>query len=278
MDVFFDPIFLKHDTGAHPENPGRLSLVLESIDKSKIKKPHNGEKYLRLAHTKGYIEKVKETCGTGGYLDLDTPVSRDTYRAACFAVGAAIDASENGGFALVRPPGHHAFAERGSGFCVFNNMAIAALKLAKDKRVFILDVDIHHGNGTEELVLDKENIKFLSIHQSPLYPGTGLRNRGKNVINIPLPPGTGDKEYIRVLEERVKPEIEKFKPDLVGVSVGFDAYYLDQGSVAGNALSLTKKSYGKVKELLKPYKIFYTLEGGYNPKSILEGSKALMGL
>ena len=157
-------------------------------------------------------------------------------------------------------------------------MAVAALKASKEKKVFILDIDVHHGNGTEEIVLDKENIKFCSIHQSPLYPGSGLTDRGENVINLPLPPGTGDEGYINVLDNRVKPEIGKFKPDLIGVSVGFDAYYLDQGSVAGNQLAITAKTYEKVKEILSPYETFYTLEGGYNPKSILEGAKALIGL
>lgn len=277
MDVFYDEIFLKHDTGKmHPENAGRLGPLLESLDKKLLKKPRNGEEFLTLAHTSEYIDKVKHVCNEGGTLDIDTPVSKDSYKAACFAVGATIDASENRGFALVRPPGHHAFADRGSGFCIFNNMAIAALKLAEKKKVFILDIDVHHGNGTEELVLDKPNIKFLSIHQNPLYPGTGLKNRGKNVINLPLPPGTGDKEYIKVLESNVKPEIEKFKPDVIGVSAGFDAYHLDQGSVASNALVLTKKSYEAIRKLLKPYNSFYALEGGYNPQSILEGARALI--
>lgn len=279
MDVYFDPIFLKHDTGMHPENADRLGLLLESLPKRLIKRPRNGEDFLGLAHTPEYIEKVKTACRMGGSLDLDTPVSHDTYKAACYAVGAAVDASETGGFALVRPPGHHASADRGAGFCVFNNMAIAALRLSKEgKKVFILDIDVHHGNGTEELVLDKPGIKFLSIHQSPLYPGTGLSDRGENVINIPLPPGTGDVEYIKVLNTKVKKEIEKFKPDVVGVSVGFDAYYMDQGYVAGNALSLTRKSYEAVRELLKPYKVFYTLEGGYNPEGIKEGARTLIGL
>jgi len=286
MDIFFDPIFLKHDTGAHPENAGRLELVLGWIDKSKIKKPQDGENYLTLAHTPEYIESVKEACGSGGYLDMDTPVCPETYKAACVAVGAAVDAAEsalknppgNGAFALARPPGHHAFPDHGSGFCVFNNMAIAALKLAKEgKKVFILDIDIHHGNGTDAIVFNKENIKFLSIHQSPLYPGSGLSSRGRNIINLTMPPETGDEQYIRLLENRVNPEIEKFKPDVIGVSVGFDACAADKGWVAGNAFNLTEKTYGKIREMLKPYKIFYVLEGGYNPKSILEGFKALCG-
>lgn len=279
MDVFFDPVFLKHDTGPHPENAGRLKLLLDSLDKSKIKQPRDGEKYLELAHTPEYIEHVKSACRESGSLDLDTPVSPETYKAACMAVGAAIDASEEGGFALVRPPGHHAFSDHGSGFCVFNSMAIAALKLAKEgKRVFILDIDVHHGNGTEEIVLDKPNIRYLSIHQSPLYPGSGLADKGENVVNIPLPPHTGDKEYIEVLEKKVMPEIERFKPDVVGVSVGFDACGHDKGWVAGNAFNLTEKTYERVRELLRSYKTFYVLEGGYNPKSVLEGAKALMVL
>jgi len=269
MDIYFDPVFLRHDTGVHPENAGRLDLLLDSVDPANIKKPRDGEKYLALAHTPDYVQHVQMLCKLGGSLDSDTPLSPETYRAACMAVGAAVDASESalrnvpgkGGFALVRPPGHHAFPDRGSGFCVFNNMAIAALRLArKDKRVFILDIDIHHGNGTEEIVLDKPYIEFLSIHQSPLYPGSGLANRGKNVINVPLPPGTGDKEYIEVLENRVKPEIEKFKPDVVGVSVGFDACAYDKGWVAGNNFNLTEKTYERVREMLKPYKTFYVLE------------------
>ncbi len=286
MDVFFDPVFLKHDTGAHPENAGRLELLLDYLDESQIKKPRDGEEFLKLAHEAGYIEQVKLASEMGGMLDPDTPVSKHSYEAACRAVGAAVDASESalegvpgGGFALVRPPGHHAFAARGSGFCIFNNMAIAAIKLAEHgKRVFILDIDVHHGNGTEALVLGKENIMFLSIHQSPLYPGSGLADREPNVINVPLPPTTGDEGYIKVLDKRVGPEIERFKPDVVGVSVGFDAYYLDRGSVAGNALGITGETYGRVKKMLKPYKAFFTLEGGYNPKSIMEGAHALMEL
>jgi acetoin utilization deacetylase AcuC-like enzyme len=284
MDIYFDPIFLKHDTGLHPENSGRLDAILGSLDKEKIKKPGNGEEYLNIAHTSEYIERVKLTSKMGGRLDPDTPVSAKSYEAACYAVGAAVEASENAlkgasSFALVRPPGHHAFSDHGSGFCIFNNIAVAALRVAQgENKVFILDIDIHHGNGTEEIVLDKENIQFLSIHQSHMYPGSGLEDEGKNCINIPMPPGTGDREYVKVLEKKVRKEIEDFRPDIVGVSAGFDAYYLDQGTVAGNAMSLTAKSYEKVREILNPYDCFYSLEGGYNPRSIVEGMQALTGL
>jgi acetoin utilization deacetylase AcuC-like enzyme len=276
VNVYFDEIFLKHDTGMHPESAERFSLILDYLKRTK--KPQNGEKFLGLAHTNEYIDYVKVVSERESFLDGDTPLSKESYDAACYAVGAAVDASENNGFALVRPPGHHAFTDHGSGFCIFNNMAIAALKASKEKKVFILDIDVHHGNGTEEIILNKKNIEFLSMHQINMYPGSGFEDRGKNCFNVPFLAGMGDEEYIKALEEKVAPKIAKFDPDLIGVSVGFDAYYLDQGFVAGNSLSLTNKTYEKVRELLKPYDVFYTLEGGYNPKSILEGSKALLGL
>jgi acetoin utilization deacetylase AcuC-like enzyme len=279
MDTYFDPIFLKHDTGLHPESADRFSLLLESLDKSHIKKPQNGEGFLELAHTPEYVEQVELTSKVGGKLDPDTPVSAKTYEAACYAVGAAVDASENSGFALVRPPGHHAFSDRGSGFCVFNNMAVAALRLAeKGKKVFILDIDIHHGNGTEEIVLNQKNTKFLSIHEYPSYPGTGQENRGENVVNVPLPPETNDEDYVKTLEEKVVPEIEVYEPDIIGVSVGFDTYYLDNAQVVGSDFLLTTKTYHKIKEILGQYEKFFVMEGGYSPQGIMEGAHALMDL
>jgi len=164
VDVYFDEVFLKHDTGNHPENAKRFDLILDFLKKTK--KPRNGEKYLEMAHDRAYIDYVKFACDKETQLDMDTPVSKESYKAACYAVGAAIDASEKGGFALVRPPGHHAFSDHGSGFCIFNNMAIAALNASLKKKVFILDIDVHHGNGTESIVMNMDNISFLSIHQA----------------------------------------------------------------------------------------------------------------
>ena len=278
MEFIYHPIFLKHDTGPHPENAGRLDSILRVFRQEKIDvlKPESGERYINLAHDPEYIERVRDVSEMGGgFLDMETPISKKTYEAASYAVGAAIKASEVGGFALVRPPGHHATRNRGMGFCVFNNVAIAALKLAKKgKKVLILDIDIHHGNGTQDIVLGKENILFFSIHQNPLYPGTGLFSE-ENCLNFPMPPGTGDKEYTKVLEKELVRSLSEFEPDVVGVSVGFDAYFKDAGLVAGNSFHLTQKTYFKIKELLTDYKTFYVLEGGYNPRSIVEGIEAL---
>ncbi|MBN2517490.1 MAG: histone deacetylase [Candidatus Altiarchaeota archaeon] len=277
MKFVYHPLFLRHDTGMHPENPGRFELILRTLkNKGGLVEPKTGERYIKLAHSPEYVDKVRDICDMGGgYLDVDTPVSAESYKAACYAVGAAIEASELGGFALVRPPGHHATYDQGMGFCIFNNMAISALRLAnKGKKVFILDVDIHHGNGTQDLVFGKDNIMFLSIHQSPLYPGTGLFSEG-NCFNFPLKPNTTDRGYMEVLDNEVLPRLAKFDPDVVGVSVGFDAYHKDVGWVAGNHFLLTKQTYLKINGILSQYKTFYVLEGGYNPSSIVEGIEAL---
>lgn len=269
MKLIFNKIFLEHNTGIHPENKNRFSLF-KNLKDSELEP---GEKYLKLAHTEGYIQQVKEYSKNELPLDADTPTSKKSYEAACYAVSASILASKNLAFALVRPPGHHAAKNQGMGFCLFNNMAITAKYNAKqNKKIFILDIDIHHGNGTEDIVKGDKNILYASLHQSPLYPGTGLKST-ENCINIPLPPGTRDEQYIKALETHIAPTLKRFNPDLVGVSAGFDAYYKDVGYVAGNYFFLTGKTYKRIKQLLEPYKVFYVLEGGYNPESVYEGVK-----
>jgi acetoin utilization deacetylase AcuC-like enzyme len=279
MKLIFHPLFLKHQLPGHPEKPERLSLL--KLDD--CVEAENGEKYLSLAHEPAYIENVKNlsrSLGAGdasqpgeplnaGCLDQDTYVTPNTYEAACYAAGAAVQAAQTGGFALTRPPGHHAPY---GGFCIFNNMAMAVR--ASGKRTFIIDWDAHHGNGTEAILKGDKDVMFFSTHQAPLYPWTGLKSAG-NSINIPLKAGTGEDEYLRLIEKRLLPALEAFQPELVGVSAGFDSYYKDAGMLTN--LNLTQKCYQSVCKAIARYKVFFLLEGGYNPESVKDGVEAVLG-
>ena len=268
MKLIYNKVFLEHNTGNHPENKERLKHFFKLPD-TKIE---SGEKYLRLAHSQKYIDIVKSASEKEWFLDSDTQLSKESYKVACYAVGATIMASEKNAFALVRPPGHHAMSDQGMGFCIFNNMAIAALHLLENKkRVFVLDIDVHHGNGTEQILLNKKNLIYCSLHQIYSYPGSGF-NSHNNCINIPLPLGTEDKEYIEKIDRFVKPRLEEFNPDIVGVSAGFDSYYKDfryMNPIVG--FKLTEKSYKEIKTMINGYDHFFVLEGGYNPESVKEG-------
>jgi len=271
MKIIYNSIFLEHDTGSHPENSGRLSHFKDLKDVE----IENGEKYLPLVHEKRYVDLVKKTASAGLPLDSDTLTSSRSYEVACFAAGAAVMAAKENAFAMVRPPGHHASSANAAGFCIFNNVAVAGEYLLRQgKKVLILDFDLHHGNGTQDIFLGREGVLYFSLHQSPQYPGTGLYDE-KNCLNVPLPLGIKDDAYIRQLEEKLVPALQGFKPDVVGVSAGFDGYYKDfcyMNPAAG--FKLTARSYRKIKELLKGHKTFYVLEGGYNPESLREGVEA----
>ena len=264
MKLIYNSIFLEHDTGMHPENKKRLTS-LGQLPETKIE---NGEKFLPLFHSQEYINRIKEACSIGGHIDNDTIVSEKSYEAAIYAVGATIMASESGDFALTRPPGHHAHISNSSGFCLFNNVSIAAQYHAnKGKRVLIFDFDGHLGCGTTSFFKESDRVMYWSIHQFPAFPGGGDANeigegKGKGfTINVPLPEESGDEIFMDAFESFL-PIAKEFDPDIVAVSAGFDSHQYDLLL----DLRLSLNSYYKIGNALSSNfkNVFATLEGGYN--------------
>jgi acetoin utilization deacetylase AcuC-like enzyme len=294
----YDAIYLEHKTGAHPESEHRLEAIISDLDwkgiRSQLKRiparPATMQE-LTAVHHADYIQKVEDYCKAGGgWWDADTRMSENSYQAALYAAGgsiAAVEAVMNGevpcAYALIRPPGHHATVSNAMGFCIFNNIAIAA-KYALNKfnlgRILILDFDVHHGNGTQEAFAHNPYVLYISMHQYPLFPGTGhldevdpnpppVNGNQGTAINIPLPAGCRDREYKQVFEEIIIPSCRRFKPELILVSSGYDGHWADEQS----NMRLTLDGYYYITRTIKALadelcggKCVYCLEGGYNLK------------
>ncbi len=264
MKIIYNPIFLEHDTGYHPENANRL----KALGELKRTEFESGEKYLELVHDRNYIGMVRKASAREEALDPDTVTSLKSYECAVYAVGAAVEAARTQGFAVVRPPGHHAYPHYASGFCLFNNIAIAVQNLVtQGKKVFILDFDGHCGDGTEYFFYSTDQVLYLSIHQYPAFPGKGYVNdmgseKGKGyTINVPLPPGSSDDLYLESLLTLL-PVVHQFKPDVVAVSAGFDAHHSDPLL----NLNLSANVFYETGKILRNEfsQVFAVLEGGYN--------------
>jgi len=257
MEIVFSEDCLKFGMKGHPESPERVKSASDFLKSRgyKFVKPKEAlEEEILKVHTKELVETVK----SNKFFDFDTPNYPDIYRYASLSAGAAITALEKEAFSLMRPPGHHAGKNFLGGFCYFNNIAIAIKNGAPDKKVLIVDIDGHHGNGTEDIFLGEKSVVYLSLHRSPYYPGTGLKSFG-NVINKPLSYSSGN--YVETLEEGLKEAKKIMKPDLVAVSAGFDTLDGDLAS-----LGLSVETYKKIGELISKLEkpTFAVLEGGYS--------------
>ncbi len=293
--VISSSVYLQHDTGKnHPESADRLRTITDEIGKHelvnkqccKIISPEKASvEEVEFVHGMEYIRLVEAVCRSGGgLLDLqDTVVSQRSFEVALHAVGGTLksvnlvmEGKFKNAFALIRPPGHHAGKFRACGFCVFNNVAIAAEHIRRNyglKKVAVLDIDAHHGNGTQEIFYETDEVLYISLHEDPSsFPGTGFMNetgKGKGsgyTVNIPLPFGTRDKTYIQAMKEIVLPIMAQYKPEFVLVSAGFDGHYADP---VGN-LSLSATCYQQIYEMLLRMadtcngRIVSVLEGGYS--------------
>ena len=292
-----DPFYLKHKNEPHPENPGRLNAIQKNIESSKyynnltLIQPRKATvEDIAKVHSTGYIRSVDDSCRNGvRNLDADTVISADSYQAALLSAGAGLEALDKilegtvgNAFCAVRPPGHHAEQNKAMGFCLFNNVGVIA-RYAQDvkniQKIFIFDWDVHHGNGTQHSFYKDSSIYYSSIHQYPFYPGTGGVDEtgtgdglGSN-LNLPMQAYSCDADYINAIEHKLIPVIQKFNPDLIIISAGFDAHENDPLA----QINLSTDCYGKMTQKLMEIandvcngRILSMLEGGYDYSALAD--------
>lgn len=286
MKIITDPRCTEYSTRVHPERPERISRTVETLkaqDKLELTwsepAPVTDDIILR-AHTAQHLAQLQQSAD----FDADTPAYPNIAEHARRSVGGALQALQSAragqaAFSLLRPPGHHSTREQAMGFCYLNSIAVAALgaRAGGCKRVAVFDFDVHHGNGTEDILLDKPGCAFISIHQYPAYPGTGLENRGGNCFNFPVRPSTPRLEYRAVLSKAFE-ALRKFQPDMVAVSAGFDAYLHDPLADG----TLEAEDFHWLGETIRKLGVpaFSVLEGGYSkalPELILAYLTGLNG-
>ena len=297
--IFRSPLFLEHMKGFdHIESARRLEVLYQELDRPELRNrflfpPFTAanQELLEQNHTRSYVRQVAATAGKSRVsLDPDTQTSPLSYEAACLAAGAATEAARmlvNGeiknAFCLVRPPGHHAEQDRARGFCLFNNVAVAAryaLKQLGLKRVMIVDWDLHHGNGTQNSFYTTDQVLYFSTHQYPYYPGSGAfyeigQGAGQGyTINVPLPAGMGDRVYASIFNELLAPIARQYRPELIILSAGYDIYRddpLGEMMVTGPGFSYMTKVLLDLAAELCDHRFMACLEGGYSLSGLKEG-------